>query len=77
MQNTGAPAKYARNVEEYLRNVSEKQDQNQEEQEYPMAAAYASMWKKERLNQRDKSAESLERPMKSVTPLRNMTNFSC
>ena len=77
MQNTGAPAKYARNVEEYLRNVNGRQDQKQKEQEYPMAAAYANMWKKERLNQRDKSAESLERPRKSVTPLKNMTNFSC
>ena len=51
MQGTNSSTKYARNIEEYLKNMGGAQNnQAKKEQEYPMATAYAKMWKKERLN---------------------------
>ena len=77
MQGANTSKKCARNVEEYLKNISVQENQTKKEQEYPMATAYAKMWKKERINQRDKSKENLEKPSKSQTNMKNLSNFSC
>ena len=50
MQGANTSKKCARNVEEYLKNISVQENQTKIEQEYPMATAYAKMWKKERIN---------------------------